>query len=37
MQSESAPEVYTNPIADPIATDKLSTKLLQLTMKCKKF
>ena len=35
MESESSEQVYTNPIADPIASDKLSTKLLQLTTKCK--
>jgi len=37
MESENTQEVYTNPIANPIASDKLSTKLLQLTTKCKLF
>jgi hypothetical protein len=37
MESENTKEVYTNVIADPIASDKLSTKLLQLTTKCRNF
>ena len=27
--------LFASPIADPVATDKLSAKLLQLTTKCK--
>ena len=33
MESESATPLYTTPIADPIATEKLTAKLLQLTTK----
>ena len=35
MESESNTEnrLYVTPIADPIATDKLATKLMQLTTK----
>ena len=35
MESESTP-LYTTPIADPMATEKLTGKLLQLVTKCKK-
>jgi hypothetical protein len=36
MESENSEKVlYATPIADPIATDKLATKLLGLTTKCK--
>lgn len=37
MESQSVETnqpLYATPIADPIATDKLTTKLLQLTTKC---
>lgn len=36
MESESKEQIiFKSPIADPIATDKLSGKLLQLVTKCK--
>jgi hypothetical protein len=34
---ESSKALYKNPISEPIAGEKLSTKLLQLTNKCKLF
>ena len=35
MESTTEKVLFATPIADPIASDKLSTKLLQLTTKCK--
>ena len=37
MESHSQDEqvLFTTPIADPLASEKLTTKLLQLTTKCK--
>lgn len=34
MESEDK-QLYVSPIANPIATEKLSNKLLSLTTKCK--
>ena len=33
---ETQQSLYESPIADPIASEKLTNKLLQLTSKCKK-
>lgn len=35
QQSESETILYRSPIAEPIATDKLTSKLLTLVKKCK--